>query len=117
MKELSPLALDKEVTKKQKCQQWEAIIKDYGKSCLTQRAFCEERGIKYHNFSYHLSEYRRRQSKKSDVSFVPVKFSQENTPQATLSLSFPNGYSLTFPHSLPAKQLGALLSEIRKIGC
>lgn len=117
MEDIQSLSLNKKLSGKEKRQYWEAIIKDYSESGLTQRVFCQQRALKFHNFSYHLTEYRRRQSKPNEVSFVPVKLSPEDNTQSTINVSFPNGYSLNFPQSLPARHLGELLAELRKAGC
>lgn len=34
-------------------KEWDCVIKDWEKSGLTQRAFCEAHGIKPYNLSYH----------------------------------------------------------------
>jgi len=72
-----------------------ALLEAYDKSGLTQRAFCEREGVKYHTLVTWLVRRRREAPKSAPAERRPerVRFAQVRLPQigGSLEVALPNG--------------------------
>ncbi len=69
-----------------------AMLAEYDRSGLTQRAFAEREGLKYHTLVTWLSRRRREQVVKAPATQV-VRFAQVRVPRVRVSMEIvlPNG--------------------------
>jgi len=87
--------------------QWSALMAEYDKSCLTQKQFCQQKGINLIDFrnSRCRIAYRKKklQLKKLSTakppSFTEVKLQPSFKPKV-LKLIHPNGIECSLPMSL-----------------
>jgi len=54
-------------------QNWSEILEEYRKSGLTQKVFCEQKGIKLSTFCYQKRNLEKKQNPTESTSFVEWK--------------------------------------------
>ncbi len=79
---------------------WQGQVADWQASGLTQKAYCEEQGLRYTAFGYWVRKLRRAAEpspRKKPTCFVPV------VPDTAtgLSLALPNGLEIRGAYSTP----------------
>lgn len=82
---------------------WKSIIAEQEASGLSQAAFCKQHDISVTKLGYYRSILKSK-PKQAPASFHPIQIKEQNTPK-DINLSLPNGFRLTFPQDIPAKQL------------
>ena len=99
----------------QKRRRWEARIKSWQNSDLSQTAYCREHELKLHQFIYWK---KRVQHKNGDIAFIPLRFSQ-NLPTVVnpsrIHLTTPNGYKLELSGAIDQIAVRQLLSTVRSL--
>lgn len=98
----------------QRRDKWRVIIEEYLQSSLTQKAFCEQRGLSLPQLVYYHSQFRTTKTSTSDASFMPVKISnRDKMAVATeIKLSLPNGFQCVFPTNTDATQIKQLIEVL-----
>jgi transposase len=104
-----------EPTPEQKRRHWQAHIKSWQQSGLSQVAYCREHGLKKHQFTY----WKKRTHKKDhDIAFVPLRCSQ-NLPAlvnpSKICLTTPNGYTLELSRGFDHIVVRQLLNTVRSL--
>jgi hypothetical protein len=94
---------------------WDSLIIEQEKSGLSQKDFCNQRGLVLSQFVYHRCS--RNKSKPTQVAepiLQPVKIVSEeaSAPCAEIRLSLPNGFQFSFPCSLDTTQLKQLVEVL-----
>jgi hypothetical protein len=90
-----------------------ALMAAYDKSGLTQRAFCEREGVKYHTLVTWLVRRRRERSTPDQEESAPgtVRFAQVRLPRigGTLEIALPNGIVI---RGADALQVAAIVKSL-----
>jgi hypothetical protein len=94
-------------------EQMFSMITDWQQSGLSQKAYCEQQGIRYHVFHYWYKCFRDLQSPSPDAGFIPLKIQSSdfvNTSSAHIELFLSDGRRLLFHSPLSSDYLKALIS-------
>ena len=94
--------------------QWRKIIDEYLKSGMTQKAFCEQRGLSLPQLVYYHGQFKMRKAPAASASFVPVKVAVQDkaTAASEIKLSLPNGFQCSFPSHTDATQIKRLVEVL-----
>jgi len=90
-----------------------SMITCWQQSGLSQKAYCQQNGIRYHVFHYWYKCFRDRQSPSRDEGFMPIKIQSSNTintASAHAELVLPDGKRLLFHQGVSSDFLKALIS-------
>jgi hypothetical protein len=90
-----------------------AMISLWQQSGLTQKAYCEEHGVRYHVFHYWYKCFRDLQSPAKDEGFIPLKIQPSNSVNtccAHVELLLADGKRLLFHQPVSSDYLKALIS-------
>jgi len=94
---------------------WKELIECWQHSGLSQVAYCRERELKPHQFTYWKNRFAQTEA---DISFVPLRFSQ-NLPVAiaasSLNLFTPNGYRIEVGAGFDALMLKQLIRAVQSL--
>ena len=94
---------------------WRSHLERWKQSGLSQVAYCRERGLKPHRFTYWKNRFKRTDA---GIKFVPLRFSQ-NLPvpvaASTFNLFTPNGYRIEVGSGFDAPTLKQLLSAVQSL--
>src|SRR4051794_14952721 len=97
-------------------EQMYAHIDEWKQSGLSQKVYCEQRGVKYHVFHYWYKLYRDQYQQaapepklKSPATFIPLTLSA-SPATAFVELYLPGGHHLVFHQMISADYLKALIS-------
>ncbi len=100
-------------------QDWKAIITDWAESGSTQKAYCDQHHIKFHNFIYYRKKYRP--AKKITKKLLPVRLSPDRTTVQSASepyqLKLRNGAVLSIPMKSDSSSLTQLLTILGVFEC
>lgn len=102
------------MTTQKRAQFWHQQITTWQASGLSGQAFCKKHDLSYHQFVY----WRRKQDKtRSDqqeaaAGFARVTQSQTVGSSGELTLSLPNGLSITGFHAGNVELLGSILRQL-----
>jgi hypothetical protein len=94
-------------------EQMFSMITGWQQSGLSQKAYCEQHGIRYHVFHYWYKCFRNLQSPSKDEGFIPIKIQPSNTintASAHAELLLPDGRRLLFHQGVGSDFLKALIS-------
>lgn len=94
-------------------EQMFSMIICWQQSGLSQKAYCQQNGIRYHVFHYWYKCFRDRQSPSRDEGFMPIKIQSSNTintASAHAELVLPDGKRLLFHQGVSSDFLKALIS-------
>ena len=94
-------------------EQMFSMITCWQQSGLSQKAYCQQNGIRYHEFHYWYKCFRDRQSPSRDEGFMPIKIQSSNTintASAHAELVLPDGKRLLFHQGVSSDFLKALIS-------
>ena len=87
-----------------------SLISAWQRSGLSQRAYCEQHGVRYSLFHYWYKQYRQQQTILTEQArFMPLDI-QPSPLAALVELLLADGRRLVFHHSVSADYLKALLS-------
>ena len=75
---------------------WQRLSKEWERSGLSQKQFCEERGVSYISFCYRRGELRKRERQKSRLYPVP-------TPSKTVGQFIPVSVEIEEPKTVVRK--------------
>jgi hypothetical protein len=100
------------VTNSEVRQQMYAHIEQWKQSGLSQKAYCEQRVIRYHVFHYWYKLYRDEhlslQEAKPSASFIPLTLSSSSC--VVVELHLPGGHRILFQEPVGAAYLKTLIS-------
>ncbi|MGI8583029.1 MAG: IS66 family insertion sequence element accessory protein TnpA [Chitinophagaceae bacterium] len=94
-------------------EQMFSMITCWQQSGLSQKAYCQQNGIRYHVFHYWYKCFRDRQPPSRDEGFMPIKIQSSNTintASAHAELVLPDGKRLLFHQGVSSDFLKALIS-------
>ncbi len=83
---------------------WMGHVRAWRVSAITQRAYCEQHGLKLSALGY----WSRRDE--GQVTLVPVKLQESSSP--SLVLRSASGWQLSLPPGVPARWLAELLRAL-----
>lgn len=100
--------------KHQRRDKWQRIIEEYLQSGISQKAFCEQRGLSLPQLVYYYGKFKPSKSTTANASFVPVKVAvHDKAPVASeIKLSLPNGFQCSFPSHTEATQIKRLIEVL-----
>ncbi len=92
-------------------QQMFSIIEQWRTSGLNQKAFCEQRSIRYYVFHYWYKRYKIQQSGVADNagSFVKLQVAKPSS-SGGVEINFPGGIRILFHEPVSSNYLKALVS-------
>lgn len=97
-------------------QYWVDKIKAWEESGLTQKFFCDERGINYKVFNAKLQTYRKKSATPKASSFLPVKVSSRSSNKkpcdASLRVFLTSGAYFEIRHDAGIKLAAKLLKAL-----
>ncbi len=88
-----------------------SVIESWQRSGLSQKAYCQQHSIRYHQFHYWYRVYRdqKGQTNSEEPSFVALTIRDVSTQSPLLELVLPGGKRLVFYHQPTVDFLAALL--------
>ncbi|MBA2762650.1 MAG: hypothetical protein H0U39_11990 [Segetibacter sp.] len=88
------------------------IIGSWKQSGLSQKAYCEQNGIRYYVFHYWYKRYRDEQSGSNEASFIPlnVKPSLSVSTCGNVEVVLPDGKRILFHQAVSSNFLKAVIS-------
>ncbi len=92
-------------------QQMFAMIEQWHTSGLTQKAFCEQRAIRYYVFHYWYKRYRLQQdgAENNTGSFVKLQVVKPSSG-GPIEINFPGGIRILFHEPVSSNYLKSLIS-------
>ncbi len=92
-------------------QQMFSMIEQWRTSGLTQKAFCQQRSIRYYVFHYWYKRYKIQQSGVEDNagSFVKLQVAKPSS-SGGVEINFPGGIRILFHEPVSSNYLKALVS-------
>ena len=108
-------------TSKHTKQDWLNLIKEWEDSALTQKQFCQRKGLVLSHFVYRRAYQKKKLApspQQEKKSFLPVKILSEQEAcskgQEAFMLFLPNGLKLSIPAQYSASSLSTLLHVLRE---
>lgn len=101
--------------KQQRHEKWRKIIEEYLQSGMTQKMFCEQRGLNLPQFVYYYSQHKiEKAAAPKAAAFLPVKVANQDKTAGIceIKLSLPNGFQCSFPSYTDPAQLKQLVVAI-----
>ena len=96
-------------------QIWQEILKVFDESGgLGSKKFCEQHGIKYDLFAYHLTRHRRKQREQQQPTFIPVEIQRQK--EASIHLRW-HDMEIDFPADFAPNQLAVIIKTIGAMPC
>lgn len=97
-------------------EQWRIWIEEQAKSGLTQKTFCEQKGIDASQLSYYkaLFKHQNNASEISIPSLIPIRIKEPLVMASDILMTLPNGVRFTFQSTIHPTHLKNLL-EVFKI--
>jgi hypothetical protein len=89
-------------------EQMFASISSWLSSELSQKQWCQDRGITYHVFHYWYRKYRDEHPESTDISSF-VRLTVKPEPGASCEVIFTDGTRIVFREAIPAQFLKSLL--------
>ena len=90
---------------------WKTLITEQEVSGLSQKEFCNQRGLVLSQFVYYRCSFRNKNSHAEKQAFKPVKVTGvESTGDIRLTL--PNGFQCSFPCSIEMSQMKRLVEVL-----
>jgi hypothetical protein len=86
---------------------WQAHYESWRESGLSQKAYCEQAGLKYAQFVSALAYYRKRDRMALPQKLIPVTVDHSVTERIVLRLR--DGHQLELPAKVPASWCAELL--------
>ena len=95
---------------------WKLLIEEQSKSGLTQKAYCESKGVKLSHFVYYKSQLKTKavldkKAIKLPV-FTPIKLKESNPPVGEIKILLPNGFQCFIPLQTETLQIKNLLGVL-----
>ena len=89
-----------------------AMIASWKQSGLSQKAYCEQKQIRYYVFHYWYKRYRDEQSAGGEAAFIPlnVKPSLSDSTCANIEVVLPGGKRILFHQAVSSDFLKAVIS-------
>lgn len=88
-----------------------SLISAWQKSGFSQRAYCEQHGVRYSLFHYWYKQYRQQQSPQAEQPlFVPLHIQLAANKTASVELVLADGRRLVFHQGASADYLKTLIS-------
>ncbi len=94
-------------------EQMFSMINEWQQSGVSQKAFCEQYGIRYHVFHYWYKCFRNLQSPAKHEGFIPLSIQPSppiNGSSAYVELLLPDGKCLLFRQPVSSDFLKALIN-------
>lgn len=105
----------KDDEKQQRRDKWRRLVDEYLQSGISQKAFCEQRGLSLPQLVYYHGKFKRENSPQAVTSgFVPVKIQrpEKSSEMSEIKLSLPNGFQCTFPSYIDTVQIKRLVEAL-----
>ncbi|HSW69293.1 MAG TPA: hypothetical protein VLI69_03915 [Gammaproteobacteria bacterium] len=92
---------------------WKNLIAEQENSGLTQKEFCNQRGLVLSQFVYHRIS-KKKMTQPAGSVFKPVKVISKEAPATSgnIRLSLPNGFQCSFPCSFDVGQIKRLIEVL-----
>ena len=92
---------------------WKSLIVEQEKSGLSQKEFCNQRGLVLSQFVYYRCS-KNKGTKAAEPALKPVKVisKEPSAVSGDIRLSLPNGFQCSFPCSLDAIQIKRLVEVL-----
>ena len=87
-------------TRESRNTKWRALIEKYGKSGLSQKAFCEQNNLTLSQFVYHRGKIKPTEkiTNPSSNLFSPIQLQKSvSNDSREMKIIFPNGFQCIFP--------------------
>jgi len=107
---------DQLTTPEDKCQLWSERIAAWKISGLSQQKYCDQTQLTYSTFVYWRGRLKRLESEDVDsgkVSFVPVKFKQEET--SLLRLKIGDRYRIEIQQGFDPDLLNQVIQVVQQV--
>lgn len=100
--------------KQQRHDKWRRLVEEYLQSGMTQKAFCDQRGLSLPQLVYYYGQFKTGKTSSVSASFVPVKIACQDNATATseIKLSLPNGFQCSFPSHTDVTQIKRLVEVL-----
>lgn len=100
--------------KQQRLDKWHTLVEEYLKSGMSQKAFCNQRGLSLPQLVYYHGKFKADKSPSVNPSFVPVKVPDQDKVAVTteMKLSLPNGFQCVFPVNTDTTQIKRLVEVL-----
>ncbi len=72
-------------------QTWAVHIEKWGSSGLSAKAFCEQKGLVYHQFGYWRQKFSSSNDSPNESKLVPVAWATPSQQARVLEILLPNG--------------------------
>lgn len=90
-------------------QQMFLMIESWQQSGISQKAFCEQQGVKFHTFYYWYKRYRNEHIVGEGGTPGFVKLQVETTSAAAIEIHFPGGTRMFFHQPVSAGYLKTII--------
>ena len=93
---------------------WTSLIAEQEKSGLSQKEFCNHRGLILSQFVYHRCSKKSKTTQAAKSVLKPVKIisKEPSVTSGDIRLSLPNGFQCSFPCSLDVIQIKRLIEVL-----
>lgn len=91
---------------------WQHTLTEWAASGLSGAAFCRERTLSYHQFSYWRRKLGAEGESQASAGFARVAPVADTDAAQGLTVSLPGGVSITGLHADNVELLGAVLSQL-----
>ena len=100
------------MTPEERTQFWQQQISTWQVSSLSGQAFCRENNLFYHQFVYWRRKQNKVRSSQSDSHIGFARVTQTASSKCELTLTLPNGLSITGMHTGNIELVGAILRQL-----
>jgi len=90
---------------------WKILIAEQENSGLSQKEFCNQRGLVLSQFVYHRCSSKNKKTQITKPSMKPVKVVGSEI-HGDIRISLPNGFQCSFPCSLDMNQIKRLVEVL-----
>lgn len=104
----------KDDEKQQRRDKWHRLVEEYLQSGMTQKAFCEQRGLSLPQLVYYHGQFKPGNTTTVNASFLPVKIASRDKVAAVpeIKLTLPNGFQCVFPTNTDVAQIKRLIEVL-----
>jgi hypothetical protein len=87
------------------------LVANWSQSGLSQKAYCEQHGIRYHVFHYWFKRYRQQAEPEAGNGFIAVRVQKScsSDVHAGIELILADGKRLLFHHAVSADFIKAII--------
>ena len=103
------------MTKEERTEKREAILQQFHKSGLTQKAFCETRGVALSTLQYWLGRERKKSRVQSSPDLVPVGTVDTVASKGMLRVFASGGVAIEVQRPVSESELAIILKAISAV--